>query len=138
MHIGTGEKHATKKRAQTGNVEPIEKKDTKRQKTDNSVVDTSELLAAATTGWAVDTQKLLAAAAVGPQKQHHYKLYRGDHICTTLEVGEIWSMTINGKESCGITLKARHMVILSRNGEQPKEEIVDESDVELPGMGVFD
>ena len=86
----------------------------------------------------MDTQKLLAAAAVGPQKQHHYKLYRGDHICTTLEVGEIWCMTINAKESCGITLKSRHMVILSRNGEQPKEEIVEEPDVELPGMGVFD
>ena len=66
----------------------------------------------------VDTQKLLAA--VESPKHHHYKLYKGDEICTTLEVGNIWTMSINGKDCCGVTLKARHMVVLSRAAEQAK------------------
>jgi hypothetical protein len=134
-YIGTGEKHVVikKKRVQ----EPLEKKETKkRKKADNGTVDTSALLGGAITT-VIDTQKLLST--MGPNKQHHYKLYCGDQICTTLEVGDIWSMAINGKECCGITLKSKHMMILTQ-GEQAneKEEEEEEEEEALPAMNMFD
>ena len=99
-------------------------------------MDTSALLGGAITT-VIDTQKLLSTR--GPNKQHHYKLYCGDQICTTLEVGDIWSMAINGKECCGITLKSKHMMILTQ-GEQAneKEEEEEEEEEALPAMNVFD
>jgi hypothetical protein len=135
-HIGTGETYVVvkKKRIQ----EPLEKKEAKkRKKADNGTVDTSALLGGAINNAVVDTHKLLSTMA--PNKQHHYKLYSGDQICTTLEVGDIWSMVINGKESCGITIKARHMMVLSQK-EQGKEEEEEEEEEEedlMPGMNVF-
>jgi uncharacterized protein YcaQ len=41
-----------------------------------------------------------------------------------------------GKDSCGITLRAKHMVILSRVGGQETEQ-VEEVHEEVPGMDVF-
>ena len=134
-HIGTGEKHAVNKKRQIQTVEPIEKKESKkRKKTEKGAVDTSALLAGHVNNHAVDTKKLLAT--MEPNKQHHYKLYNGDQICTTLDVGDLWSMKINGKDCCGITLKAKCMVVLSK-GEQAKEEAEEEEEV-LPGMDMFD
>ena len=116
-HIGTGEKHTMKRSA---SVEPIDSKEKnkKRKTTDlEGTMSTSALLSIVKAN-TVDTQKLLAA--VESPKHHHYKLYKGDEICTTLEVGNIWTMSINGKDCCGVTLKARHMVVLSRAAEQAK------------------
>ena len=137
-HIGTGEIHAvSKKRTQT--VELDKKESNKRKKTDKGAVDTSALLGGAinTTNHAVDTHKLLAT--VERNKQHHYKLYTDSQVCTMLEVGDIWTMTIDGKQCCGITLKAKHLVVLSQ-GEQTKEEKQDSEEEEdiLPEMNMFD
>lgn len=138
-HIGTGEKHTVSKKRQIQTVEPVEESK-KRKKTEKGAVDTSALLAGAATtlnSHAVDTKKLLAAMEPIANKQHHYKLYKGDQICTTLDVGDIWSMTINGKDCCGITLKAKCMVVLSQ-GEQAKEEEEEEEEDVLPDMDMFD
>jgi hypothetical protein len=85
---------------------------------------------------ALDTKDLLQGVS-STAKHHHYKVYEGDQICTTVDVGDIWCMRINGKDSCGITLKAKHMVILSRVGGQETEQVEEVHEEEVPGMDVF-
>jgi hypothetical protein len=143
-HIGTGEnytKPASKKRKRTPEPEKKERKDKKkrRQSTDPAnAIDTSELLPLADTpgSHALDTKDLLQGVS-STAKHHHYKVYEGDQICTTVDVGDIWCMRINGKDSCGITLKAKHMVILSRVGGQETEQVEEVQEEEVPGMDVF-
>ena len=144
MHIGTGEKHVDIKKQSTPvepaekQVELAEKKQNKKRKTaDTGVVNTSALLSDINTtkNNAVDTHKLLAT--MDSTKQHHYKLYKADQICTTLEVGDIWSMNLNGKDSCGITLKAKHMIIVSKAEQEKKEEVTEQDELEVPDMSVF-
>jgi hypothetical protein len=135
-HVGTGEKYtipASKKRKLT--LEPEQKDKKKRKK--STTIDTSELLLPAEMpgSQVFDTNKLLEGVS-STAKQHHYKVYEGDQVCTTIDVGDIWCMRINGKNSCGITLKAKHMIVLSRGGESEQVEDVQEEE-DLPGVDVF-
>jgi hypothetical protein len=144
-HIGSGENYKppfTGKKRKEPSKSPPAKLTQKNKNTGGSanIIDTSVLLSALDTpvSNALDTKELLRAAALEmKQTERHYKIYEGDEICTTIDVGDIWSMNINGKPCRGVTLKCRHMVVLTRRQQYADNED-EESENELPEIGVFD
>ena len=136
MHMGTGETHtiATNEVSEPEKppVQAAEKKESKKRKR-GKTVDTASLLDGVdvNTSNAVDTQKLLSA--LGPTQQHHYKIYDGDQICLILDVGDIWSMLLNGKDIRGISLKVRHIVVLSRMEQEETEPETVHPDMSMFG-----
>ena len=135
--IGSGEIKSNNKKRKEVSKSPTKNSPTRKRMAITNTAETGGIETSELMSLPINTNG--ASKHASETKQQHYKIYKGDEICTMVDVGDIWSMKINGKPSCGVTLKARHMIILNRHErctENTQEQ--EESEEEIPDIGVFD
>jgi hypothetical protein len=139
-HIGTGEKYVVLQKRKLE--APAESKSTanKKQKINPTSMKGTDLLKAINEQnpkQGVFSGKALMetiASTRTPQKTNHYKIHEGDQCCLHVDLGEMWTMNMNGTVGCGITMKAKYIIkMISSSGVGVSNESPEkEEEAELP------
>ena len=74
------------------------------------------------------------------KKEEMYQLYKGDNVCASVEVGNIWSCDLpKYGPSYGVTLELKHVVVVSNHDTENDQEspVKGTQEVQLPTPEMF-
>lgn len=120
-YIGSGNKYIPGNKRKRE--EPVEKVKNKKK----GVVNVSDVTKEKT--GSVDV-KMLLQSVDKTQSGNQYKIHKGDQVCLAVEVGQIWTMNLDGQQSCGVTLRAKQILFLSASRE-PEDEMELPADLNM-------